>query len=139
MDIAFWRVRKDVQVACASVREELDDHLQAINENSRDITEMRESVAQVEDRVEQLNARIDELFLLLGAEPSPAEEALVAYLQAPRTLAEMCEFTNKPTSTVEHLLRCLQFRGVPLHGFEGRYTVNRQAIHHQSLQRFMTD
>ncbi len=140
MHFAFWRVRKELEAVCGGVREELDDHLQAINESSRDIGEVRELLSVLDEKLEKVNARIDELYLLLGAEPTPAESALQAFLQLPRTHEEVLIFTGQSPAVVEHLLRCLHFRGVQVHISELRgqrvLCANKDAVKHVQLHNY---
>lgn len=48
-----------------SMREELDDHRAAINENTNELQANHEYIGSVEEKLDKLHARIEELFLLI--------------------------------------------------------------------------
>lgn len=48
-----------------ALREELDDHRAAINENTNELQANHEYVRSVEEKLDKLHARIEELFLLV--------------------------------------------------------------------------
>ncbi|MEM2916451.1 MAG: hypothetical protein QXT19_03795 [Candidatus Woesearchaeota archaeon] len=48
-----------------ALREELDDHRAAINENTNEIQANHEYIRSVEEKLDKLHARIEELFLLV--------------------------------------------------------------------------
>ncbi|MEM4240160.1 MAG: hypothetical protein QXM31_02540 [Candidatus Woesearchaeota archaeon] len=48
-----------------SLREELDDHRAAINENTNELQANHEYIRSVEEKLDKLHARIEELFLLV--------------------------------------------------------------------------
>ena len=109
---------------CANIREELDDHLEAINSNSRDVADVHETLSGLDEKLEKLSTRIDELYMLLGAEVqlTSKEAVLQAFLQAPRTMDEMAAFADETIAGVEHCLRMLLVKGVAVHKFEERGT-----------------
>ncbi len=55
-----------VQSILEGLREELDDHRTAINENTNELQANHEYIRSVEEKLDKLHARIEELFLLLG-------------------------------------------------------------------------
>jgi len=57
-----------------ALREELDDHRAAINENTNEIQANHEYIRSVEEKLDKLHARIEELFLLV--EGKKAEQKL---------------------------------------------------------------
>lgn len=48
------------------IRDELDDHRTAINENTNELQANHEYIRSVDEKLDKLHARIEELFLLLG-------------------------------------------------------------------------
>jgi hypothetical protein len=103
-----------MHATCNAIREELDDHREAINEGIRDNAEVRDALGELDERVEKLASRIDELFLLLGAEQTltPQEAALQAFLQTPRTMASVASFLDESPARAERLVRSLFLKGV---------------------------
>ncbi len=53
-----------VQSILEGLREELDDHRSAINENTNELQANHEYIHSVEEKLDKLHARIEELFLL---------------------------------------------------------------------------
>lgn len=53
-----------------SMREELDDHRAAINENTNELQANHEYIGSVEEKLDKLHARIEELFLLIQGKAS---------------------------------------------------------------------
>ena len=140
--MAFWHVRKDLHSACSAIREELDDHLDAINANSRDAADVREALHVLDDKVEKLASRIDEIYLLLGAESKLSERecALQAFLQKPRTLDEVAAFCSESVACAERLLRTLHLKGLsvhstPVYGVQ-HFTTNPESLKHMSLGHY---
>jgi hypothetical protein len=142
MDFAFWRIKEQLQDACGAIRDELDDHRHAINDNSRDISEVRELIGAVDDKLEKLNSRIDELYLLLGADQvlTPREAAIQAYLQGAHTIEDIAAFCNESMGAVEHLLRCLHFKGIHIYQVaengQTLFTTNKASVKHVSLNNY---
>jgi hypothetical protein len=140
MDVFGYK--KHVAEACNAIREELDDHLSAINENSRDVADVRELVGALDEKLEKLSARIDELYLLLGAEQSltQTELALQTFLQTPRTIEEIAGFCQDSTAAADRLLRCLHFKGVHVYSTVDHdvtvFTTNRESVKHISLNNY---
>lgn len=60
-----------------ALREELDDHRAAINENTNELQANHEYIHSVEEKLDKLHARIEELFLLFeGKKAEPKVEIL---------------------------------------------------------------
>jgi biotin operon repressor len=56
-----------------SVREELDDHRSAINENTNELQANHEYIRSVDEKLDKLQARIEELFLLVTGKTGEAK------------------------------------------------------------------
>lgn len=128
--------------ACTSLREELDDHLDAINANSRDLADVHEVVAGLDEKIEKLSTKIDELYLLLGAEQelTAKEAALQAFLQTPRTVHALAAFSCDSEASMEHALRVLLLKGVFVQQFmddgELFFTANSASKNHITLNNY---
>ncbi len=55
-----------MQSVLEGLREELDDHRAAINENTNELQANHEYIRSVEEKLDKLHARIEELFLLVA-------------------------------------------------------------------------
>jgi hypothetical protein len=139
----LFTFRKDMQDACKAIREELEDHLDAINENSRDVADVRELLGNLDEKLEKINSRVDELYLLLGAdsELSVRERAVQQFLQTSRTITEIAVFIQDSVPAAEHLLRCLYFKGVQVYqvkeGAAVLFTTNKESVKHISLNNYL--
>ena len=62
--------RSEVFAVVSSVREELDDHRQAINENTNEVESNFEFLAEIARKVDALSERLDMLSLTMGSQKS---------------------------------------------------------------------
>lgn len=110
----FNTVRRELRDTCAAMRDELDDHREAINEGVRDNAEVRDILGEMDERIEKLASRVDELFLLMGAEQtlSRQEAALQAFLHQPRTMCDVAAFLDEGLPRAERMVRSLFLKGV---------------------------
>lgn len=58
---------ESLKVSFSKIKEEMDIHLDSINENTNEINANFEHVARLEDKVDKLNERIDELHMLFSS------------------------------------------------------------------------
>ena len=65
--------KDEVKYVLTSVREELDDHLTAINENSTEIQANFEYLQELDNKIEKLKERIDEIYNLIKGPESKKE------------------------------------------------------------------
>ena len=107
------------------LREELDEHLDAINRNTEEVTETHEDIAELEVRLEKLAERIDALqALLLSQTPSvksvrltPKEEEMLKILleaKEPLTSLLLGKMAGLTADAAAQTLYCLKQKGVPL-------------------------
>lgn len=59
-----------MQTVLEGIREELDDHRAAINENTNELQSNHEYILAVEEKLDKLQARVEELFLLVTGKSS---------------------------------------------------------------------
>jgi predicted nuclease with TOPRIM domain len=68
---------ESLKVSFSRIKEEMDIHLDSINENTNEINSNFEHVARLEDKIDKLNERIDELHMmfssLIGDKPEVKE------------------------------------------------------------------
>ncbi|MDO8642147.1 MAG: hypothetical protein Q7R76_00950 [Candidatus Woesearchaeota archaeon] len=60
------KVKDDINSEVQLLKEECEDHLDAINQNTEEIGEVQTSVAVVEEKIEKLNARIDNIHMMFN-------------------------------------------------------------------------
>jgi septal ring factor EnvC (AmiA/AmiB activator) len=121
------KIRAELEASCSSIREELDDHREAINEQARDALEIREALSELDEKMEKLSSRIDEMYLLLGADAalSEREKALVSFLQTPRSSVEVESWLATSAAGVDRFIRILTLKGVAVHQLsDGALTAN---------------
>jgi hypothetical protein len=91
-----------LRASFARIKEELDVHLDSINENTNEINANFEHVARLEDKIDKLNERLDEISMmfssLIGEKPK-AEE--VKFENIKLTLREQEVFLTLYTSQNE--------------------------------------
>jgi predicted ArsR family transcriptional regulator len=113
------KLRDELHSTCDSIREELDDHREAINEQSRDVLEVRDVLSEFDEKIEKLSGRIDELYLLLGADTAVTarEQALVVFLQTPRSFDDVAAWLAVSPAGVDRVLHVLTLKGVAVHQY----------------------
>jgi len=74
------RLRDELKLVFRRIKEELDDHLESINENTIEIQTQYEYLAQLANRVEKLAERVARLERVLT---QPVEEEHVTFIFAP--------------------------------------------------------
>jgi hypothetical protein len=57
-------MEKNIRTAFSKIKEEMEDHLQAINENSSETQSVYDCIAELEEKLDKLNERIDSLHLM---------------------------------------------------------------------------
>ena len=65
-NIKIKRVNKTIKSEFVEIRHDLDEHLQAINENTNEIAANFEYIAEIERKLDRLNERLDEIQMYIG-------------------------------------------------------------------------
>ncbi len=127
-------VQKEINSEINQTKEELEDHLEAINENTGEIQSNYNHLCEVEAKIDKLNQRIDETQLLLKnlskskefvvdnpnfSHPLTVPEReifLVLYTSESNTLSyrEIAERLSFTESIVKQLVSNLIERGIPI-------------------------
>ncbi len=105
-----------VRASFAKVKDELDDHLEAINGNSAEIQSLYGFLSALEQRLDKLSDRLDEIFMPVSSLSIREQELFLALYTASsplsvRTLASRLGFS---TAVVYSLLDFLRQRDVPV-------------------------
>ena len=109
----------------AQIREQLDDHFTAINENTDEIQSNYAYIQELENKIEQIGARMDRIELLLEGQPKQfvvqplthdeKQVFLALYTQeAPLTYADIAQRTSYDESLVKHYTSSLIEKGIPI-------------------------
>lgn len=64
------QIRQQLKQSFSHVKEESEDHLQAINENTNEIQNNYEMICRLESKIDKLAEKIDELYLMNGVKAS---------------------------------------------------------------------
>ncbi len=65
---SMWGLRQDLKAACAAVREEFEEHLDAINSNTREVAAAYDVLSELDYRLDKLAERLDRLEMVLRPE-----------------------------------------------------------------------
>lgn len=80
------------------IKEEMEEHLQAINENTNEITSNYEYICELEAKVEKLTERMDRMQMFIeehiGAKPAEVEELVEGKRISPLNRAEQDIFST---------------------------------------------
>lgn len=119
------RMNAGVKQAFGSVKEEMDQHLDAINQNTNEIQSCYEYLAELDAKIEKLNERLDELQFAF----SPVEEErieislthreqevfMVLYTaEDPVTSLEIARRLGLTVEMVDRYLGAVSVKGVPI-------------------------
>jgi len=108
-----------------TVREELDDHLDTLNQNTTDINSLYEYLSELDVKMERLTERLDALQALLLAQTPvvkkqrllPREEEVCSVLLSatePLTSLEIGRRVGLTADVVAQTLFCLKQKGVEI-------------------------
>jgi len=115
---------KRLREAFSGIREELEDHLTAINENTNEIQGNYEFMCQLETKIDKLTERLDELQMMLMGGPKHVNVApltmrerevfLVIYANEKLTFGDIARKTALPENLVSAYVGNLIRKGIPL-------------------------
>ncbi len=109
----------------AQIREELDEHLTAINENTSEIQANYSYLQELENKLDHLAARLDRIETLLEGQPKRFSIKPLTYQEkqifltlyteeAPLTYADIAKRTTFPESLVQQHISSLIEKGIPI-------------------------
>jgi len=105
----FLKVEEKLKLAFSSIKEEITDHKDSINQNTNEIQSNYEYLCKLESKIDKLTERVDELTLFITNDSTQANE----YSLSPLTQREQEVFLALYTSecdfvTYKHLVRVTQ-------------------------------
>jgi ABC-type transporter Mla subunit MlaD len=116
----------DLKDALKEIRDELDEHLDALNQNTAEISAAHEYVSELDAKIEKLAERVDALQALLLAQTNtsgkavrltPREEDIFKVLinvSEPLTSVEIGRRSGLTGDLVAQTLFCLKQKGIPV-------------------------
>jgi predicted nuclease with TOPRIM domain len=123
-------IEESTRYAFTKVKEELDEHLDSINQNTGEIQLTQESVQSLEKRMDKLEEKFEEILSTLGHKKSYVVQPLTLREQevfiALYTTTEYKECTYRiisyktglPIKMIEELIEILIEKGVPIRRIE---------------------
>ena len=110
---AIEAIEKTVRCAFLAVREEMDDHRDAINANTNELQQNYEYMMQIESKIEKLSERIDEIFLMMqgGAKRimlSKEEQSVFLHLYTLEDFGNIDDIAKKLCMTVSAVDECIR-------------------------------
>jgi len=127
------RLREELKAAFSAVREEFEEHLDTINENTNEIQANYEYLCEVDNKINKLNEKIEEIQLILNKltgqklefqasqmhiEALTSEEQkifLAIYTEdRPVSYMELAKQVGKPLTLVRSYVTNLIEKGVPI-------------------------
>ena len=123
--ISFRLGKATLKKIVQQIREEIDEHLNAINENTNEIQANYSYVQKLDGKIEQVMARLNRIEMLLEEQQpthpvkplSYAEKQvfLVLYTEEqPLTYGDIAERTGYPEALVKHHVGDLIEKGIPV-------------------------
>jgi hypothetical protein len=117
--------KKQIKMSLAQVREELDEHLGSINDNTDEIQSNYAYVQKLGDKIDRLVSRLDRIEMLIEGQQKShtvqpltyAEKQIFLVLyteEVPLTYADIVQRTGFSDALVKHHLNCLIEKGVPV-------------------------
>ena len=127
------KISEELKAAFSSVREEFDEHLDAINENTNEVQANYGYLCEIDNKINKLNEKIEEIQLILGrltgkkvdlnpeyysVDPLGPEEQkvfLAMYTEdKPVSYMELANRVGKPLTLVRSYVTNLIEKGIPI-------------------------
>jgi predicted nucleic acid-binding Zn-ribbon protein len=121
------KIEQATKSAFAKVKEELDEHLEAINQNTTETSAQSESIKQLEQKIEKLEEKFEHILELLGErhqynlEPLTLREQEVFFALYQATDYKICTAktialkTGLPVLMIDEVVDALIAKGVPIY------------------------
>ena len=101
----FTRMNRELKIkrAFERIKEEMDDHLTAINENTKEIQNVYDYIAKIEEKIEKLNEKIEGVQLLLSQLENIKNPKKINDLTLKQQEVFLILYTNKEFLSYEEL------------------------------------
>ena len=118
-------LKKDFKATVDTVQEELNEHLDSINQNSMEIQANYDFMEEINSKLEKLSSRLDDLELAIKSRPQfesssnlddkEKEVFLVLYTsQEPLSFEEISARSSIPIYVVEETIEQLETKRIPI-------------------------
>lgn len=127
----FLLLDKKLQASFAKIREEFEDHLDSINENTNEMQSIYEYACELDEKIEKLSSRVDEIHMMVRGliqekvkqegriELTKNEKKIFMTLytfgeESSLSFADIARRTNLPELEVRRCLTSMLNKGLPL-------------------------
>ena len=114
-------MEKKIKNSFGAVREEIEDHLVAINENTDELKHHANFLEEIDEKLEKLNERIDQMQMMMiqVTKPSLSENEqkvleLLSSFSSPLSCADIAMRINLTELTVKAHLFSMICKGIPI-------------------------
>lgn len=131
-DDKFKKLKEELSIAFSQIREELEEHLDAINENTNEVQANYGYLSELDNKINKLNEKIEEIQLILSRltgkkvhfkadydiDPLTSDEQtvfLAVYTEdKPISYMELARKVSKPLALVRNYITNLIEKGIPI-------------------------
>ena len=121
----FLQMDKDLHVAFSKIREEFEDHLTSINENTDEVNNVNNRFEEMDHKIEKLNTRLDTIHMMfqqlivqtrVSVELSIQEQRIFSVLSMHPylSLQDLEMKTALSHGELEEMLTALADKGIPI-------------------------
>ena len=144
-DSTIENIKKTITIAISEIHEEMEEHLETINENTSEIQSNYEHSTELDNKITKLNEKIDEIYNILGKLTGKKLTKIAKYEDIdplttmeknvflniytedqPITYAELAKKINMSISLTRQYLTNLLEKGIPI---QKRYIKTRPYIY----------
>jgi len=144
-DGTIENIKKTITIAISEIHEEMEEHLETINENTSEIQSNYEHSTELDNKITKLNEKIDEIYNILGKLTGKKLTKIAKYEDIdplttmeknvflniytedqPITYAELAKKINMSISLTRQYLTNLLEKGIPI---QKRYIKTRPYIY----------
>lgn len=121
---AIAALEENVKQSFVKVKDELSEHLEAINDNTREIHDTNDQLALLEAKVDKLSDKMDQILSLISQQKTYSVESLSLREQEifvalytknePLSLPQISRRTGLPIEMIKELITQIIEKGIPL-------------------------
>jgi len=119
------QIKEEVSFPSSQIKEEIDDHLTAINDNTQEIQSNFAFLLELDSKIDKVSQRLDKIDLLLSEEPQKIEVKPLNYPEkqvfcvlyteeAPLTYEDIANKTDLSPALIREHISTLIEKGIPL-------------------------
>jgi hypothetical protein len=135
-------IEDGLRVSFAKLKVELNEHLDSINQNTAEITQVYEYLQKVESRIDKLEEKLDAILTVLepqesldvGSLTTRQKEVLQAlYTHSSLSVEQLVRYVALPSSMIVELLQELLTRSLVVVHAQSQYALHEKARENQQL------